>query len=309
MPIPDYESLMPLVLRHHEDGFEHRRAALRDQIAQELGLTTEELEERLPSGKTSVFASRLNWAVTYLGQAGVLDRPRRGMSVLSERGRQLLNDDVVVDNSVLERFEEFRDFKTRSMPSDGYDASSDESSPLESTLSPVEQIERAAETMTDALAAEVVDRLLSADPEFLEDVVVELMLRLGYGSRRPDEGQRLGRSGDGGLDGIIREDALGLDSIYLQAKRWARNNTVGRPEVQAFVGALHGVQASKGVFITTSTFSREAADYVAAVGASVVLIDGRELARLMIDHDLGVSTRRTVALKAIDEDYFIGPEE
>lgn len=310
MAIPDYQTLMRPVLEVLADGEERTAAAVRRLVASALGITAEEREEMLPSGKQGLFANRVGWAGTYLHKAGLVERPRRGVIRISAAGKGILaSHDGRIDNDVLDQFDQFRDFRERSRSEKSIDGSSENTTNLSEASAadertPEEAMEAALAQVNDSLAADLLDLLVSSSPEFFEQVVIDVLLAMGYGGSHAEAGERLGQSGDAGVDGVIREDVLGLDAIYVQAKRWAVHRTVGRPDVQGFVGALHGKRASKGVFITTSTFSREALDYVIGLTPRVVLIDGTRLARLMIRYAVGITTRQTFDLKRIDSDYF-----
>lgn len=279
-------------------------------LADEFQLTPEERAVLLPSGQYPLFRNRVGWAKTYLKQAGLIVQPKRGQMELTPEARALLPTlPAHIDGSFLARFPSFLDFMsrsgTRATTRPGESTSQPTTSlqtPLESEGPPEEVIERAMRTLRDELRIELLDTVKAAAPEFFERLVVKLLLRMGYGGSREEAGQTVGRSGDGGIDGIINEDRLGLDAIYLQAKRW--EGVVGRPEIMRFVGALAGQRANKGVFITTSWFTQEARDYAASSQYKVVLIDGARLADLMIEHDLGVSVAATYQLKRIDSDFF-----
>jgi restriction system protein len=244
------------------------------------------------------------WAKVYLQRAGLLKGPRRAHFEITERGRQVLAERPErIDIAYLDRFEEFREFRTASRRSDEdiSTAAGPSAEPTDET--PEELLEQAYQRIHTELASELLTRVKAGSPRFFENLVVELLLKMGYGRSRAEAGRAIGQTGDEGLDGIISEDRLGLDTIYIQAKRW--DGTVGRPEVQKFVGALHGKRARKGVFITTGTFSGEAKEYVAHIEPRVVLIDGRQLAEYMVDINLGVAPKATYELKRIDSDYFL----
>jgi len=300
--IPDYQSLMLPLLKFASDGREHSLRETIDGLAEVFGLTEDERKELLPSGQQRVFDNRVSWARTYLTKAGLLQKTRRGHYSIAPRGKTVLasNPDRV-DAKYLDQFEEFRVFRalrgTRSRPEDGSDSAA-----AEQQTTPEEALESAYDRLRDSLAAEILQQVKAASPSLFENLVVELLLRMGYGGSRRDAGRSIGRSGDEGIDGIIKEDRLGLDIIYVQAKRWEAK--VGRPEVQKFAGALQGQRARKGVMITTSTFSAEARDYVSKIDTKIVLIDGGELADLMIDHNLGVSPTARYEVKKLDLDYF-----
>lgn len=302
MAVPDFQACMLPFLLHLSDGAEHTPKDTEEGIAQKFELTPEDLTALLPSGQMTVFKSRVGWARTYLKKAGLLDSPKRGVYVITQRGRQVLEHNPTrINIKFLEQFPEFIAFQNASKPSRNEDLSSG-SEGLE--VSPAETIELAHQELRNQLADELLSRILECSPEFFENLVVELLVKMGYGGSRRDAGERVGQSGDGGIDGIIKEDRLGLDTIFIQAKRW--QGSVGRPEIQKFVGALQGQRARKGVFITTSMYTQDAKIYVENIDTKVVLIDGQRLASLMIDFDVGVSQSATYVLKKIDMDYFEG---
>lgn len=269
----------------------------RDTLSTSMNLSEEALRETLPSGIQTKFDNRVAWAKTYLLQAGALESPKRGYFRITPRGLEILkNHRGRIDNSILSQFPEFREFHS---PRAKKEVS--ESEEL-STETPEEVFQKAYQRIKTDLAAELIERIRRNTPTFFERLVVDFMLSLGYGGSRSDAGRSIGQSGDEGIDGIIKEDRLGLDVVYLQAKRW--EGTVGRPEIQRFVGALHGKRAKKGVFITTGKFSDDAIKYVETIDPKVILIDGRTLAEMMIDHNVGVSIMNTYQLKKVDSDYF-----
>ncbi len=310
MAIPDYETLMaPLLRLLGSKGLMTLGEAV-VHLADEFQLTPEERAVLLPSGQYPLFRNRVGWAKTYLKQAGLIVQPKRGQMELTAAARALLPElPAHIDGNFLARFPSFLDFMsrsgTRAITRSGESSSQPTTSlqaPLEAEGPPEEVIERAMRALRDELRMELLDTVKAAAPGFFERLVVKLLLRMGYGGSREEAGQTVGRSGDGGIDGIINEDRLGLDAIYLQAKRW--EGVVGRPEIMRFVSALAGQRANKGVFITTSWFTQEARDYAASSQYKVVLIDGARLADLMIEHDLGVSVAATYQLKRIDSDFF-----
>lgn len=299
MPIPDFQTLMRPILELHDDGAEHVRKDRNDQLAIRFGLSAEEREVLLPSGRQPLFDNRIAWAITHLFHAGLLERPRRGVTRITDRGCQVLRDHGErVDMSVLKQFEEYRLFRSGTKSEQ-----EPEASPV-SVGTPEESIDDAHSQLRSALAEDLLAKLHASSPSFFEQVVIDVLVAMGYGGSRREAGERLGRPGDEGFDGVIREDSLGLDAIYVQAKRWRADRAVGRPDIQGFLGALQGAQASKGVFITTSRFADGVESYATSVTPRVVLVDGRRLAELMIDHGVGVTTRQTYELKRIDEDYF-----
>jgi restriction system protein len=307
MAIPDYQTLMLPVLNLAGGGEELRFRDMVEALAQELQLTAEERSELLPSGSAFLFDNRVGWARTYLKQAGLLESPKRGVLRITDRGKAVLaSRPTRVDVKFLEQFSEFREFRAR-RPEGGRTDKAAVEAPRQATLeieTPEERLAAAYKTLRASLQVDLIEQVKSASPSFFERLVVDLLLAMGYGGSRQDAGRAIGKSGDGGIDGIIKEDKLGLDVIYIQAKRW--EGTVGRPEVQKFAGALQGHRASKGVFITTSSFTREAEDYANAINTKVILINGAVLTDLMIDHNVGVATTGTYELKRVDADYFEG---
>jgi len=301
MPVPDFQSLMLPLLRLSVDGQEHSLAEARDALASEFRLSDADLEELLPSGRQSKFSNRVAWAKSYLQQAGLVVSPRRGHFQVTARGRDILKAPPArIDIKFLEQYPEFVEFRAPKAEADDTSSAAPASPPEPET--PEEALEAAHLKMRTGLASELLSRVKAASPQFFEHLVVELLLKMGYGGSRRDAGQAIGRAGDEGIDGVISEDRLGLDVVYLQAKKW--EGTVGRPEIQKFVGALHGKRAKKGVLITTSTFSADATAYVDNIDSKVVLIDGRRLAELMMDFEVGVNTAATYSVKRVDSDYF-----
>jgi restriction system protein len=303
MAIPDYQSCMLPLLRFASDEQEHQLKDAAQKLAIEFKLSDEEISEFLPSGQQPVFINRIGWARTYLKKAGLLRNPRRGYFQITDRGIATIREKpMAVNVKYLERFPEFLEFRA-ARREDAIDESAQQSEvDAVPSQTPHEALESAHERLRLELASDILQALKSADPVLFESIVVELLVKMGYGGSRKDAGRAIGRSGDEGIDGIIKEDHLGLDNIYIQAKRWGA--TVGRPEIQKFAGALQGQRARKGIFITTSDFSREAAEYVSRIDSKIVLIDGKSLARLMIDFAVGVTSVATYEVKKIDTDYF-----
>lgn len=308
MPIPDYQTLMLPVLRDLADGNEHRFRDVIDHLALEFDLSSEERNSLLPSGGSFVFDNRVGWARTYLKKAGLVDSPRRGYVSITERGRVLLAQQPArIDNGTLAQYPEFLQFRQRETPvvlaDNSIAAQAQEILPLENAEStPREQFDQAYLRLRSSTEAELLEQVKAVTPARFERLVVDLLVAMGYGGSRQEAGRVTQMSGDGGIDGTIKEDKLGLDVIYVQAKKW--ENTVGRPEIQKFAGALQGQRASKGVFITTSNFSREAMEYASIIQSKIILVDGNELVKLMVDHNIGVSPIRSYELKRIDSDYF-----
>jgi restriction system protein len=300
MPIPDFQSLMRPLLEAHTDNKEHINRDLVAKLADQFGLSDEERREMLPSGGARLFDNRIGWAKSHITQAGLLNSPRRAISTITERGREaLLHHPERIDLRVLNGFEEYREFRNRRRTQDNTDTQELE---IQDSQTPEELLENAYLQVRRQIESELLAQIMSSPPDFLERVVVDLVVRMGYGGSRKDAGEALGRSGDEGIDGIIKEDPLGLDIIYLQAKRW--EGTVGRPEIQKFAGALQGQRARKGIFITTSTFSADAVEYTSRIETKIILIDGLRLAKLMFDHSVGVTTASNYEVKRIDSDYF-----
>ncbi|MCP3062834.1 restriction endonuclease [Myxococcus sp. K38C18041901] len=301
MAIPDYQALMLPVLDRLEDGQPHELRVLREEIAVALKLSEEDRAELLPSGAQSVFDNRVGWAKTYLEKAGLLKSLKRGVFQITERGRKVLaSKPAAINNALLVEYAEFREFTQRPV---GDETSTPTSEQRPSgDITPEEALERAYQDLRKKTEAELLNAVLQASPRFFERLVVELLVKMGYGGSLEDAGKALGRSHDGGIDGLIKEDPLGLDVIYVQAKRW--QNTVGRPDIQAFAGSLEGERARKGVFITASNFSREAKEYVTRIEKKIVLIDGARLSALMFDFGIGVNAVSAYQVKRVDSDFF-----
>lgn len=311
MSVPDYQSLMYPVLSELGDGKERQLRDVRDRVASRLKLTNEDLALMIPSGRQSMFANRANWAHVYLKQAGLLQTVRRGVYQITDRGREALREpQETINNEYLRQFPEFLAFLERIYSTEseatGDTRPSTTAVSVESTSqTPDEQVREGYRRARSGVAAELLDRMRRMSPSFFEQLVVDLLVAMDYGGSHADAAAVIGRSGDGGIDGIIKEDKLGLENIYVQAKRWKEGSTVGRPDIQQFAGALQGQKARKGVFMTTSSFSREAREYAHAVQATIVLIDGQQMAELMLDHGVGVSVQETIKLFKVDEDYFV----
>jgi restriction system protein len=299
MAVPDFQSFFRPLLEIATDGKEHSLKEAREIIAKEMALSEEDLKEPLPSGLQTKFDNRVAWAKSYFVQAKVLMSPRRGYFLITDRGRELLQQGhEKINIKVLNQYAEFIEFHKAKPDKTDEEGVGDEIQ----TETPEELLQKAYQSIRNDLAGEIISRIKNNTPQFFENLVIDLMIALGYGGSRADAGRSIGQTGDEGVDGIIKEDRLGLDVIYLQAKRW--DGTVGRPEVQKFVGALHGKRAKKGVFITTGKFSEDAIKYVENIDPKVILIDGRTLSELMIDYDLGTTTATTFEIKRIDSDYF-----
>lgn len=299
--IPDYQTLMLPVLKSVADGKEHKFREIADSIAKNFGLTEEELGCLLPSGNQSIFDNRVGWAKTYLKKACLIEYKGKGVLKITERGKQVLKDSPQkIDNKFLKQYDEFNEFQNKVNPKE----EKQETETDYKNQTPEELIETAFHDFQKSLAEELLDKIRNVSPSFFEKLVVALLVKMGYGGSIKDAGQAIGRTGDEGIDGIIKEDKLGLDVIYIQAKRWKENNVIGRPEIQKFVGALAGQGAKKGVFITASSFTKEALDYKPMNDTKVILIDGMKLANLMIEYNLGVAQLHCYELKKLDNDYF-----
>ncbi|MFQ2050334.1 restriction endonuclease [Aeromonas veronii] len=306
--IPSYERMMPVVLSVLQNGESLPLRQVYQAVCDHYAFTPEQLAHTLPSGRQTTVRSRVGWAKTYLVKAGLIEQPKRGICLITERGKAALASGQNIDNHYLAQFKEFVTFTLASSESTGKltqgttDAADEPHNVLAST--PQEQIEQALAAINQSLADDLLAEILGLSPRFFEQLVVDLMVAMGYGGSQQDAARTTRYQSDGGIDGIIKEDRLGLDSIYLQAKRYT-DKTVGRPEIQSFAGALDLHKARKGVFITTSGFSREAQEYVGLIEKRIVLIDGAHLAALMIEYGVGVTTRQTLTIKTLDSDYFL----
>ncbi len=299
MPIPDYQSIMLPLLKFADDRKEHSTGQAIEGLAREFHLSNEELQELLPSGQQPMFANRLNWAKTYLKKAGLLKSDKRGSFQITDRGLQVLIENPKrIDAAFLKKFPEFLEFAGTKKDKQVVPVPDD----LNDHETPEEMIEAAYQKVRQGLAVELLQTIKTCTPAFFERLVIDLLVKMGYGGTRKDAGKAIGKSGDGGIDGIIKEDRLGLDIVYIQAKRW--DSAVSRPEIQKFAGALQGQRAKKGIFLTTSSFTKEARDYASMIESKIVLIDGDLLAQLMIDFNIGVTSVASYELKRVDSDYF-----
>ncbi len=306
MPIPDYQTFMLPLLQCCSDEHTHRMRDVTCTLSDQFELSEEERTALLPSGKQTIVANRVGWAKTYLSKAGLLQTPKRGYAALTTEGKKVLaSPPEKIDKAFLEQYKTFQTFVTqKNIPLPKKPVAHPSPIPeyaLNET--PEEMIQEGYKQIRSALAEELLEKIKGISAASFERLVVELLVAMGYGGNLEDAGQQLGKSGDEGIDGVIKEDRLGLDVIYIQAKRW-KDTTVGRPEIQKFVGALQGKRARKGVFITASTYSKEAIEYAAHIDTRVILIDGEKLAHLMMDSGLGVSTSAVYELKQLDTDYF-----
>ncbi len=301
--IPDYQSLMLPILRLVSDRQEYKYRDIIEKMAFEFSVTDKERKELLASGNQAIFDNRVGWAKTYLKKAGLLDSPKRATFVITETGLQTLNKNPDrIDSKYLRQYPSFVEFQHIGHIDNDIESESLKEEPNEQT--PEENLDKAYQRIRKTLAVELLNRVVDLTPTFFERLVVELLVKMGYGGSIKDAGKAIGKSGDEGIDGTIKEDKLGLDIIYIQAKKWRPGIVVGRPELHKFVGALAGQGAKKGIFITTSNFTKDALEYTPKNETKIVLIDGEQLAQLMIDYNLGCTTQQTYELKKIDSDYF-----
>lgn len=303
MSIPKYNELFGSFIKALADGEIHDYKSVKQYVISDMHLTQADIEELLPSGKQTVFINRIGWARTYLKKAGLIDSPSRAHFILTDEGKTALHDADSIDNAYLERYESYRQFIA-----DSKEASKESETPTpESNKSPLDQIEESFSQLNASLAGDLMEEVMKLTPTEFEKLVVQLLLKMGYGSGIEDAGFVTQQTNDGGIDGIIKEDQLGFSSIYIQAKQWAKDRTVDRTEIQKFAGALQGQSASKGMFITTGRFSSGAEEFAKTLkGSKIVLIDGKHLTRLMIKYNLGVSTEIVYEVKRIDTDFFTG---
>ena len=300
MPIPDYQTILFPFLKIAEDGQEHSKREAIDKLADIFKLSETELRELLPSGKQELFDNRVGWTRTYLKKAGLIETTRRGYFQITERGRDLLvQNPSKIDVKLLKQYPEFREFisykneKNEPIISKEYEVTT-----------PQERLYNAYQQINEELAKDILQQIKTVSPKSFEHIVVDLLVKMGYGGSDKDAARAIGRSGDDGVDGVINQDTLGIDRIYIQAKRW-NDKSVGHPDIRDFIGALDFKHAERGIFITTSTFTKEVKENVDRSSKRIILIDGNELAKLMITHKVGVSVEDTFELKKIDMDYFI----
>lgn len=304
MPIPGYQEFMLPLLRIASDGSEHSAADAMESIADEFGISEADRDEMLPSGTQTRFYNRVTWALTYLSKSLLLEKTGRGRFRITERGRAVLSSTPArIDNAFLEQFAEYRQFKTKRAAkaaewrSNGVEGETDQPD-----VTPDERLESAYRELRKTLADDLLDRIRSSTPRFFERLVVDLLVAMGYGGSNPGDAKVVGRSGDGGIDGVIKEDRLGLDMVYVQAKKWEA--AVGPDAIRSFVGSLGEQRAHKGVFITSGSFTGGARTAAERANAKVVLIDGEQLTELMIDHGVGVADHKAYVVKKLDGDYF-----
>lgn len=306
MPIPTYEDLMKPLLEVLADGQPRAVKEVVDRLADRLGLTDEERAALLPSGRQPLFDNRVGWARTYLKKAGLIETPQRGTVRITERGKKVLaNKPSKINREFLSQFPEFQQWMEESRPSPGESAQKDFPPVHSGAATPEEQLDEAHRQIRARLVSDLLERIRGLPPRAFEWLVLHVLKAMGYGVADAHGTELTPGSGDEGIDGILWEDRLGLDAIYVQAKQWGSGQPVGRPEIQKFVGALHGKGAKKGVFITSSTFSNDAQTYAEGLrDIKIVLIDGRKLAELMVDYGIGVSVAARYEIKRIDSDFF-----
>ena len=302
MPIPTYDTLMLPLLKLTIDGNPHLIDDLSKHLSDQFNLTSEEREQRIPSGQSTYIKNRTGWAKTYLKKAGLLTSPKRGFIQITDRGREVLSQNPkLIDKLLLQQFSEFREFQQKTNAYTNTEVYTPATSNIQT---PEETIDRSYAELKSQLADDLLEQIRTCSSEFFEHLVVDVIVAMGYGGTHRDAAKATQKSNDGGIDGIIKQDRLGLDTIYIQAKKWDESRAIHRPEIQKFAGALQGVKARKGIFITTSSFSDGAKEYVATIDSKIVLIDGTELAQLMIDYGIGVTPHQTYKIKKLDSDYF-----
>lgn len=302
MAIPTYEECMLPLMKIAEDGKEHLFREATDALINQFNLTEKEKQELLPSGSAFVINNRIGWARTYLTKAGLLLKTKRGYFRISEEGKKLLQKEPAFINSkMLKEYDAFNEFQTTKEPDNSENNKTEHN--IQQSITPHELLESGYLSIKNELADELLSTIKNISPSKFEKLVIDLLVKMGYGGSIKEAATVVGKSGDEGIDGIIKEDKLGLDVIYIQAKKWD-SGTIGRPEIQKFAGALLGKKAKKGIFITTSTFTNEAKKYVTDIDAKIILLDGKQLTELMIENNLGVSTQDVYTIKRIDSDYF-----
>ena len=303
MAIPEFQAFFKPLLEITADNNEYCLKEARERLTDIFNLSDEDLAELIPSGSQTRFVNRVQWAKIFLTKAKALLATKRGCFCITDRGKELLNQGHdKIDNKILAQYPEFVEFRSPNKKAKDSETSSKEPADLPNDETPEESLEKAYQSIRHDLAGSILEQIKSNSPTFFEHLVVDLMVAMGYGGSRHDAGKSVGKSGDEGIDGIIKEDKLGLDVIYLQAKRW--EGSVGSPEIQKFAGALQGKQAKKGVFITTGKFTKGAHGFAAKIESKIILIDGWDLANYMVDFNLGVSTTAKYELKRVDSDYF-----
>lgn len=302
MTIPDFQSIMLPLLKFAADRKLHRTNEATEEVSKYFNLSEEEKEAIIPSGQLKI-ENRVGWVRTHLKKAGLIDYPQRGYFQITQRGIDVLDEKPSeINMKYLMRFPEYAEFRTKTQTGSEIEKQIDNND----DLPPEESIENAYKKLREELADELLDYVIRCTPAFFERLVVELLVAMGYGGSQENAARAVGRSGDEGIDGIIDEDRLGLDSVYIQAKKYQKESKIGAHHIRDFIGALQGARANKGVFITTAEFTKEAMDFVTKISSRIVLINGQRLTNLMIDHGIGVTTRIKYEIKKIDTDYFGG---
>jgi restriction system protein len=308
LTIPDYQSIMLPLLKLSSDGLEHSSRQTVDRLANELRLTKEEKETIYPTKKVSMFYDRVHWALSYLKNARLIEGTKRGFFKITERGVNVLKQNPEdINVRFLKQFPEFTDFLNRSRDEKEETNSQTKREHREdiTNKTPEEIMEDGYQLIRENLVREILENVKKSSPVFFERLVVELLVAMGYGGSIKEAGRAIGKVGDEGIDGIIKEDILGLDAIYIQAKKW--EGTIGRPEIQKFAGALQGQRAKKGIFITTGNFSNDAKEYISKIDSKIVLVDGNQLGEYLIDNNIGITTEKTYQIKKVNSDYFEEP--
>ncbi|MCB1177466.1 MAG: restriction endonuclease [Leptospiraceae bacterium] len=305
MAIPDFQSIMLPIIKYLKDKDERSSKEIKEHISSVFKLSEKDLEVKLPSSKSiSLISNRVAWAEAHLKMAGLLESPRRGFYKITSDGLKVLKaPPEKINIKYLESFDAYKKKKEDWRNKEKEENNNSQESEEINSLTPDEMIEIGFKKIKDELSIELLKKIKEGSPKFFENLVVELLIKMGYGGSVEERGTVIGKSGDEGIDGVIKEDKLGLDIIYIQAKKW--EGTIGRPEIQKFVGALQGQRAKKGIFITTSSFNENSYDYISKIDIKVILINGEELANLMIDYNVGVSLKRNFEIKKIDTDFFI----
>lgn len=300
--IPDFQTLMLPLLELLADKKEHHLQSLISQICDNFKLTNEERKELLPSGSQEIINNRIAWAKTYLKKTKLIDSPRRATFVITEQGEKvLMSKPKRIDIQYLQKFPEFQEWRNSYLLKKD-DANPEQIVEVETGKTPEELLDYSYTKLREELASELLEKIKNCSANFFERLVVDLLIKMGYGGSKKEAGQIIGKSGDGGIDGIIKEDKLGLDTIYVQAKKWT--NTVPVGQIRDFAGSLLSKKAKKGIFISTSNYPKNAYDFVASIEPKIVLIDGKELAELMIEHNVGLAIKTNYEIKKIDSDYF-----
>lgn len=302
MAVPKFYEFFGSFLRAVEDGKVHKSKDVQKSIAADMNLSEEDMAEQLPSQRQATYVNRIMWARTYLDKAGLITTPTRGHYQITDEGLKALRSGATIDLNYLDRYESFRQFHTVNTSGGKQHGSEEQKDEEEKT--PTEIMTAAFDKMNASLAGDLMDMVMGLEPTEFETLVVKLLLKMGYGYGIEDAGKVTRATGDGGIDGIIKEDQLGFNNIYIQAKKWSADHKVSRPEVQKFAGALQGEKASKGLFITTSEFTKDAQAFASMPNSQIVLVDGNQLTKLMIKYNLGVAVEQTFEVKRIDSDFF-----